>query len=204
MEILKVTQLIGCRCQNHQKCEHKYHYVKTCFFTLSVKWTLHLSRLNIKLISHLVKGEDVQRRLIDDLVELELHTEKISLSVQKTREILDRLLSAPDKSFEIIFCGELFDFDLPFTPEEHEQLAKKRKLLIDKLMIKSFVTNNWNDLLVFASGTDPLDMQCEIIKSQDLYNVTDSKGCPVKALALNEDADVVKFQRLKEDDVYQN
>lgn len=142
----------------------------------------------------------MQRRLIDDLVDLEIYTEKISSSVAKTREILDKLLSAPDKSFEIVFCGELFDFDLPFTQEEHEKIAQKRKQLIDKLLARALATGNWNDLLVFASGTDPLDMQCEIIKSQDLYNVTDSNGCPLKSLPLNEEAHVVKTQRLKDED----
>lgn len=143
----------------------------------------------------------MQRRLIDDLVELELHTEKIAASVIKTRQILDNLLSAPDKSFEIIFCGELFDFDLPFTEQEHEELSAKRKQLIDKLMLKAFISGSWDDILIFASGTDPLDMQCEIIKSEDLYNVTDSNGCIITALPLNEDAHVVKTQRLKDENV---
>lgn len=145
----------------------------------------------------------MQRRLIDDLVELEIYTEKISAASAKCRELLDKLLSAPDKSFEIVFCGELFDFDLPFTDQERLELSEKRKQLIDKLMIRSFVSGNWDDILVFASGTDPLDMQCEIIRSQDLYPVTDSNGDAVTALPLNEDAHVVKVQRLKEDDADQ-
>lgn len=146
----------------------------------------------------------MQRRLLDDLVELEIHTEKIAASVIKTRQILDNLLSAPDKSFEIIFCGELFDFDLPFTEEEHDELSKKRKQLIDKLMMRSFISGNWEDILIFASGTDPLDMQCEIIKSEDLYNVTDSNGNIITALPINENSHVVKTQRLKDEDVQEN
>lgn len=142
----------------------------------------------------------MQRRLIDDLVELEMYTEKISEASTKCRYLLDKLLSAPDKSFEIIFCGELFDFDVPFTQDEHDQLSNKRRQLIDKLMTRAFVNNNWDDILQLASGIDPLDMQCEIIKSSDLYNITDSDGCPIKALPLNEDADVVKFQRIKDED----
>lgn len=144
----------------------------------------------------------MQRRLIDDLVELELYTEKIAQSSIKCRQLLDRLLSAPDKSFEVSFCNELFDFNVPVTQQEYEQLAIKRKELIDKLMTQAFVTGNWDYVLAFASGIDPLEMQCEIIKSKDLYNVTDSNGCLITSLPLNEDAHVVKTQRLK--DVQEN
>jgi len=140
----------------------------------------------------------MQRRLIDDLVELEIYTEKIAQSSTKCRQLLDKLLSAPDKSFEVVFCGELFDFDLPFTEQEHIELSTKRRRLIDKLMTQAFVTGNWDYILAFASGADPLDMQCEIIKSQDLYNVTDSNGCVIKALPLNEEAHAVRSQRIKE------
>src|SRR4029077_13318846 len=144
----------------------------------------------------------MQRRLIDDLIELEMYTEKISEASTKCKHLLDKLLSAPDKSFEIVFCGELFDFDVPFTEEEHIQLSTKRSQLIEKLMMRGFARDNWEEVLQLASGIDPLDMQCEIIKSSDLYNVTDNDGCPIKSLPLNEDADVVKFQRIKDEDEF--
>jgi len=141
----------------------------------------------------------VQRRLIDDLVELEIYTEKIAEASTKCRHLLDKLLSAPDKSFEIIFCGELFDFGLPFTQQEHLELSTKRRQLIDKLMLSAFVTGNWSDILTLAQGTDPLDMQCEIIKSEDLYNVTDSNGNIITALPLNEDSHIVRVQRFSDE-----
>ncbi len=142
----------------------------------------------------------MQRKLIDDLVELEFHTEKISQSTTKCRQLLEGLLSAQDKSFEVILCGEVFDFDVPFTDLERIELSTKCRQLIDKLMIHAFTTNNWDIVTVFASGTDPIDLQCEIIKSQDLYNVTDSNGCAITALPLNEDAHVVKVQRIQDEE----
>lgn len=139
----------------------------------------------------------MQRRLIDDLVELEIYTEKISEAYTKCKQLMDRLLSASDKSFEVILDGKVYDFDVAFTHEEHIQLSMKRRQLIDALMLKAFVENDWSYVLAFAEGTDPLDMQCEIIKSEDLYPVLDENGEMIKSLALNEDAHVVKVQRFK-------
>jgi hypothetical protein len=146
----------------------------------------------------------MQRRLIDDLVELELYTEKISEASTKCKQLLDKLLSAHDKSFEVVVDGELFDFDVAFTQEEHIELSEKRRQLIDKIMILSMKHDDWSYVTAFADGIDPIDMQCEIIKNEDVYPVLDENGEKVVALPLNEDAHVVKVQRLKDEDVKDN
>ena len=142
-----------------------------------------------------------QHKLIDDLIDLEIHTEKISEASMKVRVILDTLLSAQNKAFEVIFDGNVFDFYYPTTTEEGIELSAKRKQLIDLVLFEAFKTGNWDYVLAFASGLDPLEMQMEKIDLNTLYNITDSDGDIIKALPLNEDAHVVKVQRLKEDDV---
>ena len=139
----------------------------------------------------------MQRRLIDDLIELELYTEKISEAYTKCKQLLDKLLSAQDKSFEVMVDGELFDFDLAFTKEEHIQLSEKRRQLIEKIILLAFKHDDWSYVTAFAEGIDPLDMQCEIIRSEDIYPVLNENGELVTALPMNEDAHVVKVQRLQ-------
>lgn len=140
------------------------------------------------------------KKLIDYLVELELYTEDLTRSKKKIESLLDDLLAAPDKSFEVSFCEELFNFDFPFTNEERIESSIKRKQLIDRLMAEAFISGNWDYVLVFASGVDPLEMQCEIIKPEDIYNITDNDGNIIKSLPLDENAHVVKTQRLKDED----
>lgn len=143
----------------------------------------------------------MQRKLIDDLVELELHVERISQHAQLCRQVLHSVLSAYDKNMEVIFNDKVYDFYLPTTEQEKAELAVLRHELIDKVMNAAFSTGNWDFVLAFASGVDPLDMQCEKVDLSDIYNVTDENGDVITALPLNEDAHVVKVQRLKEEDV---
>lgn len=140
----------------------------------------------------------MQRRLIDDLIELEIHSECIQKSNIKIREILHRLLSAQNKSMEVLFNGSIYDFYYPVTQEEHHDLSLKRNELIEKIMTASFDTGNWDFVLAFASGPDPLEFQMEKIDVKDLYSVGDIEGRLVTSIPLNEDSHSVKTERLKD------
>lgn len=148
----------------------------------------------------------MERKLIDDLVDLELHIESVSKATLQVRSILNSLLSAQDKSFEVTFNGKIYDFYYPVTSHEADTLRLLRNELIDKVILVSFETGNWDYALAFASGVDPKDMQCEVIKHEDIYPVADSNGDKVAALPLDEDAYVVRNERLKEDyeHIYEN
>ena len=138
----------------------------------------------------------MEKRLIDTLAELELHTETISQHAQLCKQLLHEVLSAENKNIEVTFNEKIYDFYLPTTEQEKAELAVLRYELIDKIMNTAFATGNWDFVLAFANGVDPLDLQCEKIELSEIYNVTDENGNAIKALPLNENSHVVKVQRL--------
>jgi hypothetical protein len=141
----------------------------------------------------------MKKRLYEYLSDLEQDIEDLSRYKRSIRSTLYELLSADDKSFEVHFKGHHFDFYIPTTPEEQIEIEKMRFKLIDLVMSDALITGDWSMITIFAEGVDPIDFQVERVDLKDLYEVTDENGEIVTALPLNEDAHVVKVQRLKED-----
>ena len=148
------------------------------------------------------------KRLVEELHDLESDIEVIQSATKSIQETLKRILSAQNKSIEIIFSGERFDFNTPCTKEELEEQEQQKDRLVYLVLRECFNdmiadVNSWDYVRLFASGIDPLDMQLEKIDLMDLYNVTDSNGNPVKSLPLNEEAYQVK-QELEYDSEIQD
>lgn len=146
----------------------------------------------------------MKKRLYEYLSDLEEDIEFIARSKRSIRSTLYELLSAADKSFEVNFKGHHFDFFIASTPEEMQELEDLTFKLIDLVMADALATGDWSMVTIFAEGADPIDFQVEIINPEALYNVTDENGEIITALPLNEDAHVVKTQRLKDSDEQDN
>lgn len=114
---------------------------------------------------------------------------------EEMKQILDVLLSSSMKSFEVTVDGRVFDFYYPTTQQEKNELNILRKELIDIVVDAAIFSGNWDYVLAFASGIDPLDMQVEKIDMAILYNVTDSNGELVKSIPLNLESSYVDAQR---------
>ena len=158
----------------------------------------------------------MQRRLVEELKDLEVAIQaikdkyansilkKYSINVndenwQRIFEILYKLLSAPDKAFEVTFKGESFSFIYPTTSEEQDDMHQLRIDLIDNILQEcdsQMVAGNdtWWMVTAFASGIDTLDMQIEIIK-EDVVNRVDENGEKITALPLDMDNYQINLQR---------
>src|SRR5690349_11195159 len=133
-----------------------------------------------------MEGILMQRRLVEELKELESNIQaikdkysngtfkKYSINVndknwQRIFEILYKLLGASDKSFEVNFKGQDFNFIYPTTPEEEEEMHHTKNILIDYILKECSDQmlqgkDSWWMVTAFASGIDTLDMQIEIVK----------------------------------------
>lgn len=158
----------------------------------------------------------MQRRLVEELKELEdniqaikdKHSDgafkKYSLNVndnnwQRIFEILYKLLGSGDKSFEVNFKGEDYNFIYPTTQEEEEEMHHLKNILIDKILFEcsdQMLQGNdtWWMVTAFASGIDTLDMQIEIVK-EDFTNRVDENGERITALPLDMDNYQIEMQR---------
>jgi len=165
----------------------------------------------------------MQRRLSESLKDLEMKIQKYvdlwemdnKASVRKRvmicREIkfdLVNLLTAPDKSFEVTFKGDLYNFIYPTTKEEKDAFNQQAYDLADAIVKHCVLDmhagkNSWWMVTAFASGIDTLDMQVEIIK-EDVVNRVDENGERITSLPLDKDNWHIKQQLKKEDHDKQN
>lgn len=141
----------------------------------------------------------MQRRLFEELQILDLNINIIRDSYANLEFILNKLLMAPDKSFEVTFKGVQYDFIYPTTSEENQEMIALRKKLLSELFKEVFEQmvagrNPWDLIRVFASGVDTLDMQIEIVK-EDVVNRVDENGQRITALPLDMDNYQIKNQR---------
>lgn len=119
--------------------------------------------------------------------------------------VLQELLSRPDKTFSISFKGNNYEFFPPTTYEEEQRMYKLRRKFIKSLLrrVVSFnITHDdygWDDILTFATGPDPKDLQYEKISADQLYEITDEKGNKITSLPLNVDSSYVKAQDARND-----
>jgi hypothetical protein len=149
----------------------------------------------------------MQRRLIEDLKELEdniqslrkkrcdgdlkkYHINVNDENFQRIFEILYKLLSAPDKSFEVVFKGIRYDFVNPTTEQEKDDMHQLRIDLIDTILKECYQrmvdgTDIWWTVTTFASGIDTLDCQVEIIGKEEHANQFDENGERITALPLD-------------------
>lgn len=111
----------------------------------------------------------MQRRLVEELKDLEFHIQAIKdyhekhqerwdkndmegntiknmLKIEKhthaIRSILLYLLSAPDKAFEVMFKGKEYNFIYPSTPAEELQMALLREELVIQIVSHCIVEMN--------------------------------------------------------------
>jgi hypothetical protein len=156
----------------------------------------------------------MKRRLVEELKELEENIQVIrdlyskgqpgqyhhpALEYEAIYNILYELLSAPDKSFEVVFQGVEYDFIYPTTWYEKESMDSQKDFLIkqilqecDKQMLDG--KDPWWMVTAFASGVDTLDMQIEIVK-EEIVNRVDEKGERITALPLDMDNYQIEMQR---------
>lgn len=140
----------------------------------------------------------MQRRLVEELQILDLNINLMKDSYQNTQFILDRLISSPDKSFEVTFKGIVYNFIYPTTPQELSEMKELRKKLLSEIFKECFMqmvdgNDAWWMVTAFASGVDTLDMQIEIVK-EDVVNRVDENGKRITALPLDENNYQVKLE----------
>lgn len=141
----------------------------------------------------------MQKRLNEELQILDINIKVIQESYFAIDFILNKLLSAPDKSFEVTFKGVEYDFIYPTTQDEKQSMMILRRNLLRELFKEVFVQmvdgqNPWDMIKVFASGIDTLDMQIEIIK-EDVVNRVDENDEKITALPLDMDNYQIEMQK---------
>lgn len=132
---------------------------------------------------------------------------KIQSSSRGLRNTLDRLLSSKDRSFNVSFDGVQYDFFIPTTQEELQELENLKEVFIKKLLLRTFEdmiqypswdimesTSCWDNILIFAMGNPIEDYQIEKIKEENVYEVTDSQSKIDDGIAINEDSVYVQWQ----------
>lgn len=149
----------------------------------------------------------MQRRLVEELKEIESNIQSIkgkysngmlrkySINVndehwQRLFEILYKLLSAPDKAFEVTFKGVKYNFIYPSDSQEYDDMHQLRIDLIDGILTYCDEQmredkNCWWMITTFASGIDTLDCQVEIIGKEEHENQVDENGERITALPLD-------------------
>lgn len=141
----------------------------------------------------------MQRRLVEELQILDLNINLIKDSYQNADFMLNRLISAPDKSFEVTFKGRVYNFIYPTTHSEKIDMDCLRKELISEVFRECFNQmvdgkDPWWMVTAFASGIDTLDMQIEIVK-EDVTNRVDEHGERITALPLDMENYQIEMQR---------
>ena len=133
----------------------------------------------------------MQRRLVEELKELEDGIQSIMDSYVDIYSIVDRLLATGDKSFEVNFKGVSYNFIYPSDQSEKIEMDNLRKKLLSEIFKECFNQmvdgkDPWWMVTAFASGVDTLDMQIEIVK-EDIINRVDENGERITALPLDMD-----------------
>lgn len=141
----------------------------------------------------------MQRRLVEELKELEDGIQSIMDSYVDIYSIVDRLLATGDKSFEVTFKGVSYNFIYPSDQTEKIEMDNLRKKLLSEIFKECFDQmvdgkDPWWIITAFASGIDTLDMQIEIVK-EDVVNRVDENGERITALPLDENNYQVKLER---------
>jgi len=113
-----------------------------------------------------------------------------------------KLLSQPEKDFEIHLLGEDFYFSQAITSQEYEELVILRHKFIKKVLkycINKYIDTDdiesfslINDLFL---GPDPKEFQLEKIEENNSYIMTDLGGEPIKSIALDTDTIYVQSER---------
>ncbi len=169
----------------------------------------------------------MQRRLVEELHDLEIAIQFIKVFHEKNEEkwsnndikgktiknilsiepflitirsILDKLLSAPDKSFEVKFKGIDYNFIYPTTSQEQLEVGQLRWDLITEILSECIIDmgmgfDSWWMVTAFASGVDTLDMQIEIIGKEEHLNLKDAEGKRITALPLDLDNYQIEMQK---------
>lgn len=133
----------------------------------------------------------MQRRLVEELKDLESNIQSIQDSYKNIYSIIDKLIAAPDKAFEVSFKGIVYDFYHPVTGQEKIEIGNLRRKLLSELFKECFNQmidgkDTWWMVTAFASGIDTLDMQIEIIGKEEHLNMVDDDGKRIKALPIDE------------------
>jgi len=130
-------------------------------------------------------------RLVDLYKNLHENIEDMQKSYNEIHLILDGILSSPDKSFEVVFKDIKYSFIYPSTDQEKNEMDQLRKKLIHEIFYECFTKmidskDNWWIVTTFACGIDPLDMQVEIIREENVSHVDPETGKLI-GIPLNED-----------------
>ena len=105
----------------------------------------------------------MQRRLVEELKELEDGIQSIMDSYVDIYSIVDRLLATGDKSFEVTFKGVSYNFIYPSDQTEKIEMDNLRKKLLSEIFKECFDQmvdgkDPWWIITAFASGINPLDL----------------------------------------------
>jgi hypothetical protein len=133
----------------------------------------------------------MQRRLFEELKEVEKNVQLIQDSYKNIYALVNKLLKAPDKAFEVDFKGVQYNFIYPTTQTEKNEMRDLRRKLLSEIFKECFNQmvdgqDPWWMVTAFASGIDTLDMQIEIVK-EDVVNRVDESGERITALPLDMD-----------------
>ena len=139
----------------------------------------------------------MERRLVEELRDLEIGIQNIESSYAKMHAILDKLLASPDKAFEVTFRNVQYNFIYPTTQSEMLEMNKLREKLLAEIFSYCMAmmcqdTSSWWMVTAFASGIDTLDMRLEKVSVDELVNQLDQDGNPISSIPLNEENYQVK------------
>lgn len=134
-------------------------------------------------------------------------TDQINKSMFELYTLVDKELSRPEKSFDIMYESINYRFHPSTTDDERSNQCYLRKELLacmfeDALLNMVYTIhdndqyherNHWENIVHLVSGADPADHQIEIIKETYTPDL-DEQGNPIKAKPLNMDSIYVQWQ----------
>jgi hypothetical protein len=128
---------------------------------------------DIQTLIQSIKDKYAKGELSSDYVMWEEYTELTG--------ILYKLLSAPDKSFEVLFEDRIYNFIYPTTKEEYSSMRELRLNLIWAIFEECYDQmvagkDTWWMVTAFASGIDTLDMQVEIVGKEEMITAKSDDG----------------------------
>lgn len=135
-------------------------------------------------------------RLSDKYKSIEQSACEIKKHYLECKHQVSNLLMSNDKSFDVTFKGVEYNLFYPSTQDEKDEAIRLKDALLEQIFKQFFEDmiagkdSSWM-LTAFAAGTDPLDMQIEIVKSEVL-GLVDDQGNKITAIPLDQENYQVK------------
>lgn len=115
----------------------------------------------------------------DQLIE---SIEKIEIGIEEIINQLHSLLSRSDKTYKLTYRKKLYDFIVPTTKKEKDDMFKLRSKFIRSILRNTIGRNitssrsSWDDITGFALGADPKNYQFEKIEFSEIEPQLDADG----------------------------